>query len=38
MEQEGLIGPPEGAKPREILIDARSYFKEKQKVKQKSEN
>jgi S-DNA-T family DNA segregation ATPase FtsK/SpoIIIE len=38
MEQEGLIGPPEGAKPREILIDPRSYFKDKQKVKQKAEN
>jgi S-DNA-T family DNA segregation ATPase FtsK/SpoIIIE len=38
MEQEGLIGPPEGAKPREILVDARSYFKEKQKAKQKEDS
>ena len=37
MEQEGLIGPPEGAKPREILVDARSYFREKQKAKQKED-
>jgi len=38
MEQEGLIGPPEGAKPREILVDARSYFRDKQKVKQKEDS
>lgn len=38
MEQEGLIGPPEGAKPREILVDARSYFREKQKAKQKEDS
>ncbi len=33
MEQEGIIGPSEGAKPREILVDPKSYFKEKQKAK-----
>ncbi|MDD8021280.1 MAG: DNA translocase FtsK [Acidobacteriota bacterium] len=38
MEQEGLIGPPEGAKPREILVDARSFFKDRQKTKQKAED
>jgi S-DNA-T family DNA segregation ATPase FtsK/SpoIIIE len=38
MEQEGLIGPPEGAKPREILVDARSYFRDKQKAKQKEDS
>jgi len=37
MEREGIIGPPEGAKPREILVDPKSYFKEKQKVKSKEE-
>ncbi|MGB9893770.1 MAG: DNA translocase FtsK, partial [Candidatus Saccharicenans sp.] len=31
MEMEGIIGPPEGAKPREILVDPKNYFKEKQK-------
>jgi S-DNA-T family DNA segregation ATPase FtsK/SpoIIIE len=29
MEGEGLIGPPEGAKPREILVDRKEYFKDK---------
>jgi len=37
MEQEGIIGPPDGAKPRDILIDPRTYFKEKQKVKSKED-
>lgn len=37
MEQEGIIGPPEGAKPREILVDPKTYFKEKQKAKIKEE-
>jgi S-DNA-T family DNA segregation ATPase FtsK/SpoIIIE len=27
MEQEGILGPPEGSKPREILVDTRSYLK-----------
>jgi S-DNA-T family DNA segregation ATPase FtsK/SpoIIIE len=29
MEGEGLIGPSEGAKPREILVDRKEYFKDK---------
>jgi S-DNA-T family DNA segregation ATPase FtsK/SpoIIIE len=29
MEAEGLIGPSEGAKPREILVDRKEFFKEK---------
>ena len=37
MEMEGLIGPSEGAKPREILVDPKTYFKEKQKVRGKEE-
>jgi len=37
MEQEGIIGPPDGAKPREILVDPKSFFKEKQKLKIKEE-
>ena len=28
MEGEGLIGPSEGSKPREILIDRKEFFKE----------
>jgi S-DNA-T family DNA segregation ATPase FtsK/SpoIIIE len=27
MEQEGIVGPSEGSKPREILVDAESYLK-----------
>ncbi|MBC7365111.1 MAG: DNA translocase FtsK, partial [Candidatus Aminicenantes bacterium] len=37
MEREGIIGPPEGAKPREILVDPRTYFKEKQKAQSRKE-
>jgi S-DNA-T family DNA segregation ATPase FtsK/SpoIIIE len=37
MEQEGIIGPPDGAKPRDILVDPRTYFKEKQKAKSKED-
>jgi S-DNA-T family DNA segregation ATPase FtsK/SpoIIIE len=29
MEGEGLIGPSEGAKPREILVDRKDFFKDK---------
>lgn len=37
MEREGIIGPPEGAKPREILVDPKTYFKEKQKAQARKE-
>lgn len=33
MEQEGIVGPSQGAKPREILVDPRTYLKERQKSK-----
>jgi S-DNA-T family DNA segregation ATPase FtsK/SpoIIIE len=31
MEQEGLLGPSEGSKPREILVDSQSYLAKKEK-------
>jgi S-DNA-T family DNA segregation ATPase FtsK/SpoIIIE len=33
MEAEGLIGPSEGAKPREILVDRKEFFKERARAK-----
>ncbi|MCX8160657.1 MAG: DNA translocase FtsK 4TM domain-containing protein [Candidatus Saccharicenans sp.] len=33
MELEGIIGPSAGAKQREILVDPKSYFKDKQKAR-----
>ncbi len=33
MEGEGLIGPSEGAKPREILVDRKEFFKERARAK-----
>jgi S-DNA-T family DNA segregation ATPase FtsK/SpoIIIE len=37
MEQEGIIGPPEGARPREILVDPKTFFKDRQKNRGKEE-
>jgi len=34
MEQDGLLGPSEGSKPREILVDAQSYLAKKEKAKE----
>jgi S-DNA-T family DNA segregation ATPase FtsK/SpoIIIE len=37
MEQEGLIGPSEGSKPREILVDRKTYLKDLGREKAKKE-
>jgi S-DNA-T family DNA segregation ATPase FtsK/SpoIIIE len=34
MEQEGILGPSEGSKPREILADSETYFAKKDKGKE----
>jgi S-DNA-T family DNA segregation ATPase FtsK/SpoIIIE len=34
MEQEGILGPSEGSKPREILVDAQSYLGKKDQEKE----
>jgi S-DNA-T family DNA segregation ATPase FtsK/SpoIIIE len=33
MEAEGIIGQSEGAKPREILVDRKEFFKDKMRAK-----
>ena len=34
MEQEGILGPSEGSKPREILVDAQAYLGKKEQSKE----
>ena len=36
-EGEGIIGPSEGAKPREVLVDSKSYLKDKERRKSKED-
>ncbi|MBN2198300.1 MAG: DNA translocase FtsK [Candidatus Aminicenantes bacterium] len=36
MEQEGILGPGEGSKPREILVDSKSYLEAAEKTRKLS--
>ncbi len=38
MEQEGIVGPFQGSKARQILIDREQWFQEQQKIAQPQEN
>ena len=35
MESEGIIGHSEGTRPRKILVDAKTYLRDKEKTKKK---